>query len=176
MRNNGESDVDGYTKPCSTTNTPKNAKTTKYWQPKNTKTEIWSKWGPVFTFSLPGGQIAPLPPVSYTIGGVENKQIWHLEGWASFVTASHEVIRWKDKLCRRALLRVNLGCSCLTCKRNFAISVWGTLRASHIFHREDVFDFEKIDLSKYNKFIFSDQMCLRIIAESLKNEPVLLKS
>jgi len=23
------------------------------------------KWGPVFAFSLPGGRLAPLPPVSY---------------------------------------------------------------------------------------------------------------
>jgi len=48
------------------------------------------------------------------------------------------------------------------------------VRTSHIFWRKTRLFLKNI-VSKYNKFVFLGQMSLRIIAELLKNAPVLLK-
>jgi len=49
-----------------------------------------------------------------------------------------------------------------------------TLRASRICGRKICLYFEN-NISKYNKFVFSGRIILRMIAELLKNAPVFLK-
>lgn len=84
------------------------------------------------------------------------------------------VMEFADETSWSAWLMVNLSCSCLTCKKDFAILVRGTLRSSHIFVK--IFCL----LLKQNTFrnpvsFFSAQMSLRITAELLKNALVFLK-
>jgi len=49
------------------------------------------------------------------------------------------------------------------------------MRNAHVLWRGEMFIFQKQNISKYNKFVFQGQVSLKIIAELLKNEPLLLK-
>jgi len=58
-----------------------------------------TKGGPDFTFNLPGGRFAPLPPVSYATDHLHQKcQIQHYQDKDRLSECMVLLLRWKPKL------------------------------------------------------------------------------
>ena len=67
-------DLDGYTKTLNHRKILRKTRKTTYLKPKEHRTDRQTNWGPSFTFSMPGGKFAPLPPAFTPLAIAANKE------------------------------------------------------------------------------------------------------
>jgi len=78
-----------------------------------------TKGGPVFTFSLPGGRLAPFLPVSYTTGDILG--VSSLKCTASHCQRSTHILSYQTSYSFRAQIKKIISRQTLTCRQSAVV-------------------------------------------------------